>query len=536
MLLRKKAPARIGLFRVLLWASAMAFTPSAWAQQADEKEAEPPADAPSPDDPSVLTVSQDEARLADAEARAALLEAQLAGLQAQIDELKKQMPKATPGWKGAPQWEDKDAGWSFKPRGRLQYDVGYIDAPGAYAANRNLGFSSRVRRLRLGAEGAIPGGFGYKFDVDFANANVGFGDVFLTYSPKSKAFSVKIGNQETLNGLEQITSSNYISFLERTQFNDAFVNTRRLGLSLGVANATDWLRFDAGLFTAHSIDASVDNDGWIGAARLVYAPEIGGGRLHIGANFQHREFQSNNAGTASVSVGAPSTNQLARYRARPFLQTTDVRFVDTGSFAARGDDVIGVELAGVFKSLYFAGEAQWTKVDAYRAGDIATGLDAFAGGNSAVVPTGDPTFFGVYGEIGYFLTGETRGYKEGAWGRTKVLKPLGKGGGAWQIAARFDYLDLDSDKLKNGPTNNFATGVSQLAALNARLGRGGQQTGYLLGLNWYPNDYVRFMLNYIHTRVKGGPLAATVEPLSTLPVDQRKYSTDGFAVRAQVDF
>ncbi len=524
---------KVSWFRIMLWASAMAFAPHANAQTAD-KEAEPPADAPSPE--AVLTVQPEEMQGSAADARAELLEAQIQALQAQLDDLKKQVTKAAPSWKGSPQYADSDAGWSFKPRGRIQYDTAYISVPGAYAANRNLGFNSRVRRLRLGAEGTMPGGFGYKVDVDFANSNVGFGDVFLSYTPKNKRWGVRMGNQESLNGLEQMTSSNYVTFLERAQFNDAFTNTRRLGAVVGLYGPNDQLRLEGGLFAAHSIDGSVDNDGWIGAARFVFSPAALGGKLHLGANFQHREFQSNNNGVASTSAGAPSTNQLARYRARPFLQTTDVRFVDTGSFAAKSDTIVGLELAGIFKNAYFASEAQWVKPSTYSAGDVATGLDAFAGG-SAVTPIDDPEYFGAYSEFGIFLTGETRGYKEGTWSRTKVLKPFDKGGmGAIQLAARFDYLDLDSDKLIRGATNNFATGTSTLASVNSRLGRGGRQTGYLLGINWYPMDYVRFMLNYIRTDVEGGPLAASVLPLSTTQIDQRKYSTDAIAFRAQVDF
>ena len=49
------------------------------------------------------------------------------------------------------------------------------------------------------------------------------------------------------------------------------------------------------------------------------------------------------------------------------------------------------------------------------------------------------------------------------WDRTKVLKPLSKGGsGAFQVNARYDYLDLDSSKLKKAFTNNFTTGASWL--------------------------------------------------------------------------
>jgi phosphate-selective porin OprO and OprP len=471
-----------------------------------------------------------------ADARTELLEAQIQALQKQLDDLKAQVTKVTPSWKGAPQFADEKAGWSFKPRGRLQYDAGYISEPNGFTANRNLGFNSRVRRIRLGAEGTIPGGFGYKFDVDFANAAVGFGDVYLTYTSKGKTFGAKIGNQETFTGLDQMTSSNYISFLERAQVNDAFLNNRRLGASAGFRSKDEVIRFDVGLFAAHTIDSSIDNEGFIAGGRFTASPKALGGMLHIGANLQYRDYQSNDNGVASNSVGAPSINQIARFRARPFLQTTDVRFVDTGSFAAKNDLILGAELAGIFGPLYFASEAQLNKVNAYRAGDIATGRDAFVGG-SVVTPTGDPSFFSAYGEIGYFLTGETRGYKEGLFNRTKVNNPLSKGGsGSFELIGRIDYLDLDSAKIKNGATNNFANGTSTLAALNSRLARGGKQTGYLFGLAWMPQDYVRFLVNYIHAEIEGGPFAATAKPLSTRPIDQRKYSVDGFAVRAQVDF
>jgi phosphate-selective porin OprO and OprP len=532
---------RVGLLKGIICASALAFSSTAVAQTV-EKEAEPPADAPSPDDASILTVSEAEANASAADAKTALLEAQIAGLQAQLDDLKKALPKAVPTWKGAPQWDDKDAGFSFKVRGRLMLDAAYAGKPDNYlsvantARNRNLGFNARVRRFRIGVEGSLPAGFGYKAEVDYANGAVGFGDVILTYAPANKPFSATLGNQESLDGMEQQTSSRWSSFIERAQGNDAFGNTRRLGMSFGYKSSDNFLRLDAGLFTAHSIDASVDNDGWIGAARVTYGAPAVGGFIHVGANYQHREFQSNNNGVASVSVGAPSTNQIARYRARPFLQTTDARFVDTGTFAASGDDIFGAEAYGIFKSLHLGGEWQYVKVKAYRPGDIRTGLDAFAGG-TVVTPSSDPSFFSGHFEVGYFLTGETRGYKNGLWDRTKVLHPFDQGGwGAVQVIGRVDYLDLDTAKLKNARSNNFANGTSTLASFASRSTRGGTQMGYLLGVTWIPTDYVRFLFNYIHSEVEGGPFAGIANPTSTVSIDRRKYSTDSLAVRAQFDF
>lgn len=522
----------------LLAASVLAFAGPTFAQAVppEAQEAEPPADAPSPEDASLLTVPAEEANPSAADARTALLEAQIDALQKQLDELKAQVTKTTPSWKGAPQFADEKAGFTFKVRGRLMFDAAYNSRPDNFTASRNLGFNVRARRIRLGVEGTLPGEFGYKAEFDFANSTVGFGDVILSYAPKNAPLTLQIGNQETLNGIEQMTSSRWSSFIERAQLNDAFINARRLGFALGVASKDGLLRLTGGAFVAHAIDGSLDNDGYILATRGTYSPFALNGFLHLGFNAQYRNFQSNDNAVASSSIGAPSTNQVARYRARPFLQTTDVRFVDTGNFAAKSDLILGLEAYGVFKSLHLGGEAQIIKVNAYNAGDISTGLDAFAGG-SVVTPTDDPTFFGGHFEIGYFLTGETRGYKNGLFDRTKVLKPFNQGGtGAFQLIGRLDYLDLDSGRLKNGLTNNFATGATSLAAANARLGRGGKQTGYLAGLTWIPTDYVRFLLNYIHTEVEGGPLAATTVPISGKPIDKRKFSTDAVAVRAQIDF
>jgi phosphate-selective porin OprO and OprP len=430
-----------------------------------------------------------------------------------------------------------EGGWSFKARGRLHYDAGYISIPGALNNTRNLGFNARFRRARLGAEGSMPGGFGYKFEADFANNTVSFADFFVTYSPDNAPIVVKIGNTfDVLGGMDQVTSSNNSSFIERAGINEAFNNGRRLGAIIAYNNKNKDFRAEAGIFAAHSIDSSLDNDGWIFGSRLVYAPEALGGRLHFGASYQYRNFASNNGGVASTGSNMPSTNQIARYRTRPNSQLTDVRFIDTGNFAAKSDQVLGLELAGVFDSLYFASEAQWLKSKAYNVGDTAAGLDVFTGGNVALVPSTDPGFFGGYGEIGYFLTGEARNYRhgEGIWGRPKVKNPINKGGsGAFQLAARYEYIDLDDDALKIASSNNFTTGI---ATPSNALTRGGTQSSYMLGLNWYPIDYIRFMVNYGRVNVEGGPLAGLVLPLSTKPLDERSYGLDVFAARMQLEF
>jgi phosphate-selective porin OprO/OprP len=531
---------RTSVYAALLAGAAFACSSAAIAQEA------PAAQGAEPTEPDQSDAAADEAIASaqpvdELQAKIELLQAQVEALQEALEGVKAAQVKVTPSWKGAPLLEDKEAGWSFKPRGRIQWDVGHVDNPDNAIVTRNLGFNTRARRIRLGVEGTIPGGFGYKAEMDFANATTGFGDVVLSYAPSGKPYSFLIGNHETLNGLEQITSSRFTSFMERSMFNDAFVNTRRIGLSAGYANQANTFRINAGLFAAHSIDSTLDNDGWIGAARAVYAPLWNGNQLHFGLNLQHREFQSNAATSPASGSGQPSNGQLARYRTRPLTALTDVRFVDTRGndgrdFAAKSDNILGVEAVGIFKSLHVSGEAQWNKVNAYGAGDTTSGLDMFAGNASVLVPSGDPTFWGGYLEAGYFFTGETRGYKNGTFDRTKVLNPFSKGGwGALQLNGRVEYLDLDDKKLKNGCLNNFATGLACPASVNNT--RGGTQLGLLASLVWIPEDYVRFYAQYSHARITGGPQAALVDPSAPASdLDEVNFGVNTVQARAQIDF
>jgi phosphate-selective porin OprO/OprP len=471
----------------LLAGSALALAAPAFAQE------DVVADAPPPSAEEVAAQTE-------------FLKAQVEALQDQLEALKKQVNLAQPSWKGAPQWTDKDAGWSFKLRGRLMYDAAYIDNPGLTFAQTTgqLGFNSRVRRARLGVEGNLPGGFNYKAEADFANSAVSWADVFVEYKPGNSPFSARVGHFETFQSLEQITSSRHIMFLERAQMNDAFGHARRLGAAVGFDQG-DWL-FRAGVFN-DTINADLNNDEWLAGARLVYAPKMGSNQLHFGLNYQHREFSK-----SALNF---------RYRARPFLTTTGVRFVDTNTFAAKSDDVVGVEAAGIFGPLHVAAEGQWVKPKAYGAAKVFDASETPGTGNRLA---DDPEFYSFYVEAGYWLTGETRGYKKGEWDRTKVLNGFDKGGfGALGLTVRYDYLDLADSVLYTG-------------GVGTSTSRGGKQEGYLASLVWQPIDYVRITAQYAHAEIEGGPFASTVKPTSTAVVNKRSYGVDSFAMRFAYDF
>jgi phosphate-selective porin OprO and OprP len=433
---------------------------------------------------------------AEAEAKAAMLEAQLESLQGQLDELKERMKKKEDGqtWKGAPQFVDKDKGWEFKVRGRVMYDTAFLSQPNELADDNRYGVRSGFRRARIGAEGKLPGGFGYSAEVDFADSAVGFGDVILTYQGKDSPFKIILGNHETWQSLEQITSSRFISFIERAQMNEAWGVGRRLGASVQFRKS-DFL-ISGGIFN-EAIPSGTDNtglnDGWVFGTRWNFNPKMGDNQLHFGANFQYRNFREAALGN--------------NYRARPFAaRPTDIRFVATGALAAKNDTTFGLEAAGIFGPLHVVAEGQMLKVNAIKPADVIA-LPALLSGSRL---QSNPGFMSAYGEVGYFFTGESRGYNPATarWDRVKVSNGFDKGGwGAWQIVGRVDYLDL-SDDVSTGTTGTCTTATASLCHIN-----GGKQIGYIAGVNWYPTDYVRFMLNFHYVDVSDVNLNTTTKAL-----------------------
>lgn len=479
------------------------------------QDAEPQPDAS--DATADATISQTQS-LDDAQAKIELLTAQVEALQESIAQIQAAQAKATPSWKGAPQLEDKDAGFSFKPKGFMQFDAGYVGFPDGNELNgtvgglnyNNLGFNTRARRLVFGAEGSLPGGFKYKAEFNFAQGGVDYEDILLSYDFKNSPLTVTVGNMYPLSSLETVTSSRLGSMLERASFTDAFNYNRRLGVTLGLADKTaDAYTLTAGIFSQPINDSAFNRTGWELAARGTYTPKIGSGFIHLGASAHYRKNNRDAQGQ--------------QYRSRPLTQVTDQRFVDTGTIASDGDVAAGVELGGVFKSFHFASEAQKLWVRGYRPTDILTEPNDIITGTRY---NGDPSFTGGYAEVGFYFTGESRGYKGGKWDRTKVLKPFDKGGwGALQLNARLDYLDL-SDRV-----DGSSSSVAAPFYVN-----GGKQLGYQVSLIWNPMDYLRFMAQYGHVDITGGPRAATVDPTSSDPVNQRKYGVDTAAIRAQLEF
>ncbi len=363
---------------------------------------------------------------------------------------------------GAPRIGSSDA-WSIKPRGRIQVDTGHVSGP---AESSGIG---ELRRAQLGLEGTAPGGFNWLIEAEFAEGITEITEMTLTWEG-SDTLSLTIGQHNNFQSLEELTSDRFSAFMERAAFTDAFNFERRIGVSAEITHRA--FTAQLGIFGENLLEIDEADGAYSLDGRIIYAPDIGGTRLHLAASAHWRDNGDR------VDNGVTS-----RFRVRPLFHATDTRFVSSPALLADGESRFGFEAAVIRGPFHAVAEAQWLDVDLPTAG-------------------AERDYFGGYAEIGWFLTGETRGYRSARWDRTRVRRPVETGGpGAFQVNLRYDRLDLDQD---------------------------GEQDGLVAALIWIPTDHARLMINYGRLWIDNAAIPDAA--------GRRDYAVDMIGARAQFDF
>ena len=175
----------------------------------------------------------------------------------------------------------------------------------------------------------------------------------------------------------------------------------------------------------------------------------------------------------SVWYRNPNDSSL-RIRQRPgVIRSSDERFIDANFGTGKAEDVLAfdAEALAIWGPFHLQGEyVHW---------NVSPKTPAAW---SAAYP-GDVDLNGYYIEASYFLTGESMNFKaaEGVFSGVKPFSVAGKGGiGAWQVAIRYDVMDL----------NDFVTGAGAGV-------RGGLERHLRAGLKWYPTQNLNFMADYV---------------------------------------
>ena len=185
------------------------------------------------------------------------------------------------------------------------------------------------------------------------------------------------------------------------------------------------------------------------------------------------------------------------------------RLISTGNLSSSNANVYGGEAAINWRNLLVQGGY-------YQIGDTQSKLPG--------QPAPSLSFNGGYVEAGWNITGEPFRYNVGAaaFARPKVDDPfiinengISPGIGVWQLAARYSAMNLNS---------NVSPGLSQTVT-------GGIYGGYqqIVGaaLSWYPNDWIRFEMQFQYTQINKLNAAGTTH------IGQNFETLSG---RAQVSF
>jgi len=316
----------------------------------------------------------------------------------------------------------------FKVRGRFHMDYGIHDDD-----EIDLDDGFLVRRAFIGVTGNINDDWSGIIEYNFAENNTGAQDVVLRR--KWQGGTLKIGHFKVPVGMEEVSSTNNIIFIERNSPNTALVDARRLGIGYdyyGEAFGFQSMAYGRGMGDNEAGDDPVGI-----AGRFIYAPKMSDNQLHLAASVAYEDVRDYDA---------------LRYRERPEARADGNRLVDTGTISDVDTTMkLGVEAAYQAGSFHMV--AEYFSVDV----DRNTGED--------------PTFTGyhIYGV--WNITGEKRGYRNGIF---RGLKPGSPDRGAWELALRYSSLDLEDAGFQGGTQDNIT-----------------------LGVNYYPNANVRFMLNYI---------------------------------------
>jgi len=298
-----------------------------------------------------------------------------------------------------------------------------------------------TRRARLAFKTILHNDWAGELDIDFADNEVELKDFWLAYIGVENVM-FKAGNHKVQNSLDDLTTSRWLTFMERGLPN-VFTIGRRMGFSASTWG-DNW-SLVGGIFGEEpGAEAEAGEQlGWGYAGRATVAPILDDEKVvHLGISY------------SSFTPEAGDDNEV-RFRQRPEVHFTE-RMLSTGK-VSDVDDYSFLGFEGAIRHGSFSAQGEYV-------------MDTMHRMNGEV----DADFSGWYGFVSWFPTGDQRTYNA-AEGEFGPIYPKGKNG-AFELAVRYSHLDLtDSD------ADVF----------------GGEGKNLTFGANWYANNNVRIMANFI---------------------------------------
>ena len=514
--------------------------------------------------PQVPATTTADAKLEALQSEIDILKAQIADLKAstvaQIQDVRAAAAPAKPSAtlsmaNGTPTFSTADGRYTAALHGVIHFDAAAFnqgsagptttdlrrDGPalGASASNadaghaRNLKDGDVFRRARIGVDGAAAGDWEYRLLFDFGGTGVeNAGQLYEGWVQYSglKPVHVRIGAFPPSLGLADANSTNGMPFLDRPSAEDItrnlaggdtrtalqafgygqawFAAAAVTGRNVGVINTNNVLPVSS---TTTSITVGTpqtysDQLGFTG--RVTFNPFHGEDWLvHVGAHGSYVDRPANVSGPAANGA-TPISSYVVSLNGTPELRVDGTKLINTGNIDAKNASSLGAEFAAQKQNFFLEAEYEHLAVER---SDIAS----------------TPAFSGYYVDGVWILTGEAKKYNiaTAAFDAPSVARPfnLKDGGwGAWELGLRWSEMNLNYHAGDNG------------AAPAADAIRGGEQSIFTAGINWYPNNLIRFMLDYQHVRIdRLSPSAAAYATPAGAQIGQ---SYNALALRSQLAF
>lgn len=379
----------------------------------------------------------------DVNSRVDALENELRELKAQMqmrDQKMDELETATAGLADLPKFSGKklqitsaDGKYSIRFGGRIMIDASAGDE------DLDMQHGLEFRRVRMFVSGKIAGDWKYKVQLDFDGDSAGstdFKDIYIAYTG-IKGVELKAGHFKAPQGLEELTSSKYITFMERTAMS-GMLPSRNIGLQGKYDDKKNSFGVALGYFSADDLvegngGGSQSTEGFTG--RAYWAPINEKGKvLHLGVGGSARHTQDNDI----------DVKWAALHNAGSLINVT----LDADDF--EGFTSVTPEIGFVWGP--FSAQAEYSVFN----WEGESGID-------------DVDYSAGYVLASYFVTGESRPYSKGSFKRVKSK-------GAVELAARYEFADVSDDYFGND---------------------GADMTAWTFGVNYYFNPAVRLMANVV---------------------------------------
>ena len=387
-------------------------------------------------------------------------------------------------WKNGVLIASPDKEFQIHIGGRSQFDSSWYTADQNVEDNINHPYENGVdlRRARIRLDGTMYYTIDWAMEYDFVNSfNVDNRthsvtsptDLWVTFREVPCVNNVRIGNQKPPIGFEHLVGSRYLPFMERSYNQDAFYGGFYNGFVPGISTFDNWGEDDMGLwhmgvykptdnvFGFNAYDGDVSTVGRL--TRLLWYECEGADLLHVGGSVM-----------AATTVKGKQTFR-ARDAIRSGLSADWPIPASTGLLEGEDVQYINGELAAV--------RGPWTLQGEYLVSYMQDAANIVGG---VVQPTvGTVSYQGGYVQLLYFLTGEHDNYNKATAVFERVIPnnnfyfrhgQVANGPGAWQIGARYNFLDLNDKGLDGGILHNVTC-----------------------GLNWFLNPNLKFQFDYFAT-------------------------------------